>query len=351
MDTLTHALSGALIARATAPKAATPETLPLARRIGIGFLAAAFPDLDVVTSFISPLSYIYYHRGVTHSLILLPAWAMALALLCTLIWRKGPGWRAYFGVIAWSIGIHIAGDVITSFGTMIFAPFSDARYALSITFIIDPWFTGIILAGLLAAFAWRGSRVPAVAGLAVLAGYVALQYALQQRAVDFGAAYARAVGFPAARIAAQPRPVSPFNWIVIVSEGDQYRYSLINLWRHEPVRLAPDAGFITRLSAPYLPRAQAVWNRAPRYGTGPAEVRLAKEAWSQPQLAFFRWFAQYPVLYKVEAGNPELCVWFHDLRFFTPGRATWPFRYGVCREAGGGWMPYQLLGELRFPVY
>ena len=112
MDTLTHALSGALMARATAPKAGTPDTLPLARRVGIGFFAAAFPDLDVVTSFISPLSYIYYHRGVTHSLILLPAWAMLLALLCAFIWRNGPRWRAYFGVIAWNIGIHIAGDLI-----------------------------------------------------------------------------------------------------------------------------------------------------------------------------------------------------------------------------------------------
>jgi inner membrane protein len=351
MDTLTHALSGALIARATAPKAGTPDTLPLARRIGIGFLAAAFPDLDFVTSFISPLSYLYHHRGVTHSLIVLPAWGLLLALLCALIWRKGPRWRAYFGVIAWGIGIHIAGDVITSFGTMIFAPFSDARYGISTTFIIDLWFTGIILAGLLAALAWRGSRVPAIAGLAVLAGYVSLQYALQQRAVDFGAAYAAAAGFKQPSVTAQPRPVSAFNWMVIVSEGDAYHYSLVNLWRDEPVRLAPDAGLVARLSAPYLPVARAVWNRAPRYGTGPGEIRLARDAWAQPQLAFFRWFAQYPVLYKVEAGNPELCVWFHDLRFFTPGRATWPFRYGLCRETAGEWMPFQLVGGLRLPVY
>jgi membrane-bound metal-dependent hydrolase YbcI (DUF457 family) len=81
----------------------------------------------------------------------LPAWGILLALLCALVWRTGPRWRAYFGVIAWGIGIHIAGDVITSFGTMIFAPFTDARYALSTTFIIDPWFTSIVLAGLLAA--------------------------------------------------------------------------------------------------------------------------------------------------------------------------------------------------------
>src|SRR5574339_390145 len=113
MDPLTHALSGALIARATAgaPTRAGTHTLPLARRVGLGFVAAAFPDVDVALSWLSPLAYLYYHRGVTP-------------------------WRAYFGVFAWCIAIHIAGDLITSFGTMIFAPFSDARYALSTTFII-----------------------------------------------------------------------------------------------------------------------------------------------------------------------------------------------------------------------
>jgi len=43
MDTLTHALSGALLARATAP-AVSADVLPLRRRLAIGALAAAFPD-------------------------------------------------------------------------------------------------------------------------------------------------------------------------------------------------------------------------------------------------------------------------------------------------------------------
>lgn len=351
MDTLTHALSGALIARATAPRPGTTHAIPLSRRIGLGFFAAAFPDLDVVTSWMSPLSYLYYHRGVTHSLIMLPLWSLLLAWLCTLIWRRGPPWRGYFGVFAWGIGIHIAGDVITSFGTMIFAPFSDARYAISTTFIIDLWFTGIIVAALLAAWVWRRSRTPAMAGLAVLVCYIGLQYAMQQRAEEFGEAYARAAGMNSATVAAQPRPVSPFNWMVVISDGDHYHYSLVNLVRSEPLTVGADAGFIRRLSAPYLPLEQAVWNVAPRYGTALAETRAAREAWSQPDFAFFRWFALYPVLYKVETGNPELCVWFHDLRFFTPGRGAWPFRYGLCRERGGDWLPFQLVGSMRYPVY
>ena len=56
-------------------------------------------------------------------------------------------------------------------------------------------------------------------------------------------------------------------------------------------------------------------------------------------------------MYGVDRGNPSTCVWFQDLRFFTPGRAVWPFRYGMCREGGDRWRPYRLEGEsVRQPV-
>lgn len=356
MDTLTHALSGALLARATAP-ASSADTLPLRRRVTIGALAAAFPDSDVVTSLFSPLAYLYQHRGVTHSVVMLALWALLLAWLCSKFWRGGPSWRAYFGVFALGIGIHIAGDWITSFGTMLLAPLSDWRAALSTTFIIDLWFSGIIIAGLLASWWWRGSRWPAIAGLAVLCGYVAFQYTLQQRAIDFGKQYAAGNAIGNAQVSALPRPVSPFNWMVVVESGERYHYSLVSLSRREaPPPLAPDAGFIARLAAHYLPLTLAKWETAERYGTA-SQAALAREAMSQPQFAFFRWFAQYPALYRVDQGNPSTCVWFQDLRFFTPGRASWPFRYGMCREnvhGDGQWRAYELLSDnmqAKSPVY
>jgi len=85
MDTLTHALSGALLARATAPQQSDDKTLPLGRRLFVGFLAAAAPDLDFVISYIGPVEYLLHHRGATHSLILLPLWAFLLAKLCAVI--------------------------------------------------------------------------------------------------------------------------------------------------------------------------------------------------------------------------------------------------------------------------
>ena len=365
MDTLTHALSGALIGRATAPRHESADTLPAGRRMFVGALAAAFPDLDFITSYLTPLSYLYNHRGITHSLLLLPLWALLLSFLFAAIWRgkrardATPGarvppasWRAYFGITVYGIGAHIAGDLITSFGTMIFAPLSDARYALSATFIIDLWFTGIIVVGLAACAVWRSSRLPAGVGLLVLAGYVGLQVVLQQRAVDFGEQYVRENGIQEAVVTAQPRPVSPFNWTIMVAEPERYTYTHVNLVRKVP-RPEPDgrSGFIARLDAPYRPLSQAMWVRLERYGSARDDAALAREAYVQPAFAFFRWFAAYPVVFNVERGNPERCVWFHDLRFATPGRDNMPFRYGMCREGEGAWAPFQLVGNGKRRVY
>lgn len=349
MDTLTHALSGALIARATAPPRPGGSTLPLRRRLLIGFLAAAAPDLDYVVSFIGPIEYLYHHRGITHSLILLPLWAFLLARVCAVAWRRDRPWRAYFGVIAMGIAIHIAGDWINSYGTIVFAPFSDERYGIGTTFVIDLWFTAIILVGLAAAALWRRSRLPAVAGIAVLCAYVGFQGLLRERAIEWGEIYARASGLSQARVAAQPRPVSPFNWLVIVASGEEVRYSFVNLARSEELRVTPDAGFVRRLDAAYLPLAQAQWVFATRFGASESERAIAHAAWSHPRFEFFRWFAAEAVLLRVETGPSSTCAWFQDLRFFTPGRNEWPFRYGMCRE-GGQWRTYRLLGETKLPV-
>ncbi|HJX11878.1 MAG TPA: metal-dependent hydrolase, partial [Candidatus Binatia bacterium] len=51
MDTITHALSGALLARATEPEEPRPDRLPRRARMWVGFLAAAFPDSDFALLF------------------------------------------------------------------------------------------------------------------------------------------------------------------------------------------------------------------------------------------------------------------------------------------------------------
>jgi inner membrane protein len=345
LDTLTHALSGALLARATAPREHGPGSVPTWQRVTVGALAAAFPDMDFIASYVGPLVYLVNHRGITHSIVLLPVWALLLAWLAARVSRQPRGWRAFFGVAAMGVGIHILGDLITGFGTMILAPFSTARFAWGTTFIIDLWFSGIILAGLLLSLLRKGSRLPAVAACVVLVCYVGFQGWLRHEAIEFGEQSARAEGVVGARVSAQAGPVSPFNWMVVVQKDGEYRYARVNLFRREVSQPAPDAGFFARLSAPYRPRSAVAWQKASLLGAQAADASLAREAWAQDSLGFFRWFAEYPALYRIDRGNPSVCVWFYDLRFERPGVTAVPFRYGVCRENAGPWQRYQLEGE------
>lgn len=345
MDTLTHALSGALLARATEPKAPRPDQLPRRTRMWVGFWAAAFPDSDFITRFIDPLTYLTVHRGITHSVIMLPLWALGVSLLFMLLVRGKYSWRAFMGVVALGIGIHIVGDVITAFGTMIFAPFSTWRAQIPTTFIIDPYFTAIIVAGLVASAVWGLTRQPAVIGLAVLAAYVGFQGILHQRAVAAGEAYVVRHGIEGATAEAIPQPFSPFHWMIVIPQKDAYHMAYVSLWREAIPEFPPaDANWLWRVYASYYPVRDALWKQVPRFGTG-KNAKLAEELWHSDTLAAYRNFTMFPALYGVDRMPGKLCVWYNDLRFALAGM-NMPFRYGACRTgAEAAWRVYRLFND------
>jgi len=342
VDTLTHALSGALAARATEPIAPRPDQLPRRTRMWIGFWAAAFPDSDFIVQLIDPLLYLTTHRGVTHSVVMLPVWAAGLALAFAWILRRRYPWRAFVGVVALGIAAHILGDVITAFGTMVLAPLTDWRLQLPTTFIIDPYFTSILIGGLVASAWWKNARTPAVAALAVLGAYVGLQAVLHQRALAFGEQVAARDRLDGTTVSAIPQPFSPFHWLVVLEDARRYRLAYIDLLGLKPGTLPPDAGWLRRVAASYRPTESAAWMTVPRFGTNPEQVGVAEEVWNSSGLARYRRFALFPAVFRTDLGAPRTCVWFNDLRFALVGRDM-PFRFGGCREAPGApWRVYRL---------
>jgi inner membrane protein len=334
LDTLTHALSGALLARATVSRDAPARSIP--RRIAAGFFACAAPDLDFVIGFAGPVEYLELHRGPTHSFLLLPFWALLFSWILAKILRHPGGWRALYGVTAMGIALHIAGDLITSFGTMIFWPLSDMRPGLGTTFIIDLWLSGIIVLGLFFSVVFRKVKAPAIAACIALVAYVSFQYLEKQQALEFARDYARSRGLPDASVAAHPRAVSPFNWTVFVSDEREHHFAHVNLVRETARSYAPGAGFVAKLDAAFQPLATASWQTRSRYGEGGA----GQDAWNSPPLAFFRWFAERPA-FDGRTENPT-CYWFLDLRFVNPGRDWVPFQFGACRAAPGApWQAYE----------
>jgi inner membrane protein len=345
MDTLTHALSGALVARATAREAAQPGALTLNQRVAAGFLAAAFPDIDFALRLVDTLTYLNLHRGLTHSLVMLPVWTLLLAWLLSRLLPGRPPWRALAEPVALGLAMHIAGDAITAYGTTIFAPLSNLQVEFPLVYVVDPWVTGILVAGLACATVSRTSgRAVAAAFLALLAAYVGFLAVLQQRAVAAGVAHASARGWVQPAVTALPQPFSPFHWKIVIAAGDFYEVADVSLWRRRP-REDPgrEAWMLRRIAAGYRPVAAALWQRHTRHGETAAEIELAQEVWRQPVMAPFRRFAAYPALDGIAIGPREACVWFVDLRFTLPA-APPSFRYGACREGDGPWELRRLRG-------
>ena len=358
MDTLTHALSGALLARALTPSrraasagAVTPPPgrlagafgppIPVWQAVVVGTVAATFPDSDVVLKYVSDLAYLRGHRGVTHSLLMLPLWALLLGALAALVMRNRAGLRRYAWIAAAAIAIHIAGDWITQFGTMLLAPLSDARFGLGSTFIIDLVLSGILVAGLAGSAVLYRSRGPAFLALALLPVWVGVSLVGRHEAIEFARAWAQQQGIAAVEVDAAPRPASPFNWTVFVFDGEAYHVAHVNTRRTEALVAREDDNFVRRFSAPYQPLATATWEKLPKFGVD--AQALAREVWQHPQFEFFRWFAMYPLVYRVDAGGEDTCVWYRDLRFSFPGRSAVPFRFGMCRNGpGSAWAPFAL---------
>lgn len=330
MDTLTHALSGALLARAGA--GSDRDALSLRQRTVAGFLAATFPDIDYGLWLFTDdfITYLNYHRGLTHSVLLLPLWALLLAGLFSKLFRGGPDWKAFYAISCLGIGVHILGDVITSYGTMIFAPFTDWRASLDTTFIIDPYFSGIIVFGLVLSLIKRHERLAALFGTGLLVGYLGVQAWAHSTAIDLGADAARAHLWKNARISAMPQPLSPFNWKIIVEHKQHYHVGEVKL-PGNPVELSPDGGFFNRLAASYPAPGDIDWQRRYRYGDDRFTAAKVREAWHSDATTDFRRFARFPVF--TGGGDPDdPCYRFADLRFELPGRTGNLFSFSACGD-------------------
>jgi membrane-bound metal-dependent hydrolase YbcI (DUF457 family) len=114
-------------------------------------LGAIFPDSDVLRDFFSTdkLLIITWHRSITHSLLMLPLWALLLAGITLVFtsWRKweAPPFAALTAIYAVGILSHILLDLVTTFGTMIWSPLKWSRPAWDLIFIVDFTLTAILL--------------------------------------------------------------------------------------------------------------------------------------------------------------------------------------------------------------
>lgn len=310
MDDLTHALTGMVIAKAglgrDQPKIAVRAV----------WVSALFPDIDCLLQFLGSETFIFYHRGITHSLFGLPAFALLLGGLFYCFGpsnrqgREKPGtpesespvrkalgiftgkrfWYLSF-LCALGLSSHILLDLITSYGTLVLAPFSDRRYFLDFVFIIDPIFTAILAFPLLYGW-WRRRQAEGLnrASLLVLVAYIGFCGLHHQIALNRVQNAAPGLSPEVRRVDVLPQPFAPFRWTGLVETPEGSYQAWFSVYSDEPLRFR---AFPNGKANPY--------------------IRIADEL---EVIKLYRWFARYPVIRYKEMGNRHVVEYF-DLRFNT----------------------------------
>jgi inner membrane protein len=223
MDNITHSLTGAFAAKVVERTGLPAKNAERAQRVifWLTVLCANLPDIDSALNISGdPLYVIKYHRGLTHSLLAAPVLAFLPAIVAYLL-TSVKQLKLLWMMALLGIYLHIFFDVITTFGTQLFAPFSTERYSLDWMFIIDPLFTFI-----LALVLFLGKKFPGRKNAYILAGglfvvsYLLVEMVSHQIAVHRVANLARQQGVVAENVSALPQPLNIFRWMGLVQASD-----------------------------------------------------------------------------------------------------------------------------------
>jgi inner membrane protein len=338
LDTLSHGIAGAVLARPAAGRGGARAALLL------GFVTAMLPDLDFLWAG-DRIGYLRTHRGWTHSFVLMPLVSLGLALLARAVWRD-TALRRLWLLCAIGQASHIAFDWMTSYGTMLLIPFTRHRYSLDWVFILDPFFTGIPAVALVLAGIYRQrARAIALAGSAALLAYIGACGLLHARALEIWVALDRP---PAGRrVAVVPQFLSPFRWLGLSEHEGELHAAFFDIGpfaRGLPNPKPPDRILDVLKVLPdfYPPPGHLVTRRFPSAPDSP----VREEARSLPSVRIYREFARFPLETVTRQADGSSVYSIQDLRFLPFFAGPWgrdetgrlgrqPFVYRMQFDAEG----------------
>lgn len=152
MDTVTHTLFGLSLYGAVNKEHMEPQQKRALLCCMI--VGSQIPDIDVISAWWDTQGrYQMWHRGITHSIFLVPLWALVITWLSGLLF-KIKRWQ-WYGLTALAVLIHDTSDIFNAWGTGYFEPLSAARLTNGTTPIVDVVFWLLMLLGFLVArFRW-----------------------------------------------------------------------------------------------------------------------------------------------------------------------------------------------------
>lgn len=172
MDTITHTLFGVVLYRGMKKE---QMSKPLQRAmLFTSLVGSQIPDIDVISQWWdAEARYQMWHRGITHSLFLVPVWAAVIALLCYLFFRVKDRRIFYLGLLA--VFIHDTSDLFNAWGTGYLEPLSTMRVTFGTVPIVDLVVWGLVLGGFLVARfvrKWEPHRVFKTVGVLIAAHFL-----------------------------------------------------------------------------------------------------------------------------------------------------------------------------------
>ena len=225
MDPFTQGIVGTTVAQSGAKR----DTLIIASIIGL--LAGLAADLDIfIRSDTDPLLFLEYHRHFTHSIFFIPFGALICALVFYNLFSKRNnlsfGKTYFFSFLGYATHGFI--DSFTTYGTLLFWPFTDQRIAWNTISVIDPVFTIPIFIFVILTIIKRNKKFSIYAITWILI-YQMIAYAQKLRAEDLIYDYAQTFNHEVTSIEAKPSFGNIIVWKVIYSTSEKYYVNAIRL--------------------------------------------------------------------------------------------------------------------------
>ena len=240
MDSITQAALGAAVGE-----------LMLGRKLGNrallwGMLFGTLPDLDALVSFfLDTTNNLIWHRGPSHSLLVMIIASFAIAPWLARRWKKEKITRGLAGAFVFAVwSTHVLIDCFTVYGTSVLWPFTETRVAFNNLFIIDPLYTAPLLVTLIwLPFLRTKKQLPKRRrlggwGLGLSTGYVGLSLLAKWAASTGFDADLQRRGVAFSRRMDAPTAFNILLWRSVVDRGDEFwvGYRSVFEFRDTPVR-------------------------------------------------------------------------------------------------------------------
>ncbi|QLF92020.1 metal-dependent hydrolase [Pseudomonas sp. ABC1] len=302
MDSITQAVLGASV------QASLLGRWQGRKALLYGALLGTLPDLDVIIDYGDAVANMTYHRGFSHSLLVLSLFSVLLAWLLRRFFLDAGYSAARLLLCIWLVlTTHVLLDAFTSYGTQLLWPLPTPPIAWSSIFIIDPLYSlplllAVLLTGL---FGLNGKcrRLPVIA-LAASSLYLGSTLAGKQMAEKRMHDALAQQGIEAHRVFSAPTPFNTLLWRMLAVDDEHYYEAVSSWFDNEPPSLVPIA-------------------------RGTEQIERLQGSAAHERL---RWFSDDLLRYDDIDGQ----VVVTDLRLGMTG--FHPFRFALAEQRAGDWV-------------